>query len=85
MLDSGPLDSSVYLGINAPKNDRILFRRSSTCSPINVTAYEKPGNVTDEDGFTTWRYFLGPMKGVTDYTYLYNTHKALDSVDYQLR
>jgi hypothetical protein len=85
MLDSGLLDSSEYLGINAPKNDRILFRRALTCSPINVTAYQKPSNVTDEDGFTNWQYFLGPngVPGV-DWTYLYDTHKAEDDFGYQV-
>jgi hypothetical protein len=84
MLDSGLLDSSEHLGINAPKNDRILFRRSLTCSPINVTAYQKPSNLTDEDGFANWQYFLGPIDGVADWTYVYDTHKALDSFGYQV-
>ena len=83
-LDSGLLDSSEYLGINAPKNDRILFRRSLTCSPINVTAYQKPSNLTDEAGFTNWQYFLGPIDGDVDWTYLYDTHKAKDDFGYQV-
>jgi hypothetical protein len=84
MLDTGLLDSSSYLGMNAPSSDRVLFRRSSTCSPVNIDAYTKRGNATDSAGFTTWEYDLGPIKGQTDMTYVYDTHKTVDSIPYQL-
>ncbi|PIA93909.1 hypothetical protein CB0940_04186 [Cercospora beticola] len=36
VLDSGLVDSSHHLGINAPKRDRVAFRKQLTCSPINA-------------------------------------------------
>lgn len=38
-FDSGLLDSTEHLGINAPKNDRILFRRVVECSPLVHDGY----------------------------------------------
>jgi hypothetical protein len=36
-LDTGLIDSHSHLGINAPLEDRLQFRRLLTCSPINTT------------------------------------------------
>jgi hypothetical protein len=83
-LDSGLLDTSDYLGINAPKQDRLLFRRASTCAPINSQEYAQGNNSTDSDGFVIWNYFLGPIDGVSNFTYQYNTHTADDPVTYQI-
>lgn len=59
-LDTGLLDTSIFFGINAPPENRILLRRSSTCSPINVTEYAKPRNRPLTDNYTTWDFYLGP-------------------------
>ncbi|KAF2733987.1 hypothetical protein EJ04DRAFT_577289 [Polyplosphaeria fusca] len=40
-FDSGLVDSSTHLGINAPKNDRILFRRVVGCAPLLRDGYLK--------------------------------------------
>lgn len=83
-LDSGLLDTGDYLGINTAKSNRLLFRRSSTCSPINITTYAQQNNSTDAAGFVIYTYFLGPVDGVSNFTYQYNTHIADDSVTYQV-
>jgi hypothetical protein len=82
-LDTGLLDTSDYLGINAPKEDRLLFRRSSTCSPIRTVEYAQLSNYPDLAGFAIWEYDLGPVAGA-NYTYLYNTHATADSIPYQV-
>lgn len=43
-LDTGLLDSNGFLGINAAPENRVLLRRSSTCSPINVFEFAKIRN-----------------------------------------
>lgn len=60
-LDTGLLDSNSFLGINAAPENRILFRRSSTCSPINATEYAKPRNQPRTDNYTTWDFYFGPI------------------------
>jgi len=82
-LDTGLLDTNAYLGMNAPKEDRLLFRRSTTCSPIQMLEYTQLSNYPDSLGFSVWEYELGPVPGA-NYTYLYNTHATADSVPYQI-
>ena len=84
-LDSGLLDTSDYLGINVPKKDRLLFRRSSTCSPINVLEYAELNNATDSAAFPVYDYYLGPIDEQTNFTFEYNTQLAHeDAVPYLL-
>ncbi|KAF2140948.1 uncharacterized protein K452DRAFT_351652 [Aplosporella prunicola CBS 121167] len=42
VFDTGYLDSHFDFGINAPPNERILFRRISSCAPIKTDGYQKP-------------------------------------------
>ena len=62
-LDTGLLDSNDFLGINAPPENRILLRRSSTCSPINSTGYAKPRNRPKTENYTTWDFNFGRVDG----------------------
>lgn len=83
-LDTGLLDSNSLLGINASPENRILLRRSSTCSPINSTEYAKPRSQPKTDNYTTWDFNFGPLDlslGTSstttgdhpDFTYAYDT------------
>jgi hypothetical protein len=36
VMDTGPLDSHLHLGINAPGFDRVTYRRRVTCAPVAV-------------------------------------------------
>jgi len=38
-LDTGYLDSHYDLGLNQPKENRVLFRRVSTCSPLKTSGF----------------------------------------------
>jgi hypothetical protein len=82
-MDTGLLDSHAMFGINAPKSDRVSFRMKVTCSPVAVRDMVK--NFTYEaTGDEYFRYYLGPTR-VTEYTYQYGLHTALDLVGYSLR
>jgi hypothetical protein len=46
-LDSGWIDSSIHLGINAQERDRVQVRRKMTCAPIPIEqSYSLPWNST---------------------------------------
>ena len=89
-MDTGPIDSHVMLGINAPPNQRITYRKMTTCSPINNEGYMKLYNNTGVDpdamsyGDQLQRYYFGKMPGVTDYTYEYNIHGLVNYAGYML-
>lgn len=66
-LDTGYIDSSEHLGINAPANDRILFRSILECAPLVTENYSE--NVTLPTGNYT-RYYYGPkIKAAQNFTY----------------
>jgi hypothetical protein len=83
-VDTGLLDINKYLGINTPKKDRLLFRKSATCSPINSRPYAKTANIPDGAGYAIWNYYLGPVNGAPNNTLSYDTHTADDIVGYTL-
>lgn len=43
-FDSGYIDSNTHLGINAPPEERILYRKTATCSPIEVRSKTIPAD-----------------------------------------
>lgn len=46
-LDTGFIDSHTHLGINAPPDERIFFRRKLQCAPLVTEGYNSPnGNFT---------------------------------------
>ncbi|KAE9363828.1 hypothetical protein N431DRAFT_564404 [Stipitochalara longipes BDJ] len=49
-FDTGLLDSSTHLGINAAKKYRVQLRKTMTCSPITTKGFVQNGNVTLNDG-----------------------------------
>ena len=72
-MDTGYLDS-LDLGINAPSQERVLFRKVTTCAPLMAKELAKLVNETDELGYnhTYVRLYFGPLNGVTNYTYSYD-------------
>jgi hypothetical protein len=70
-------------GINAPESDRVNFRMRVTCSPVHIKDLAK--DATDEEtGDDLLQFFIGPIPGVTEYTYQYNMHTIRDAVGYYL-
>lgn len=87
-LDTGPLDSHDVLGINAPVEDRITYRKVTTCAPLHTRNYvtewndTNPTHIAYGDKFA--RYWYGAMVGLSNYTFDYNQHTAVDNIGYSL-
>ena len=83
------LDSSTHFGINAPPQDRILFQKNVSCSPLSLTnrSRETPGLGTIANVMYTG-YFFGYFFGRTEafgelgYTYFHNSNADMDNVPY---
>lgn len=87
-MDTGHIDSHQALGINAPKSERIQYRKVTTCSPIHTRGYATIFNDTNPEdlanGDTFQRFFYGPVPQISNYTYEYDTHNLVGSNSYQL-
>lgn len=87
-MDSGLLDSHDDLGMNAPKSDRIQYRKVTTCSPIQTPGFTTMMNVTDPNdpayGDLLQQFAYGELSGVSNYTFTYNTHSVIDNWPYSL-
>ncbi|KAI9813762.1 MAG: hypothetical protein M1827_003552 [Pycnora praestabilis] len=86
-MDTGPIDSHVMLGINAPKQDRVSYRKVTTCAPLHGKGFSEAWNATGgigASGDVFQRLFFGPIVNVSNYTYQYNTHAAIDGFGYEL-
>lgn len=73
VFDTGYLDSHLDFGINAPPNERIQFRRLSSCSPIKTDGYSKSYRLPDSNNSYS-RYYYGdshPVDSDDPYTYQY--------------
>ncbi|CVL11177.1 hypothetical protein FPRO06_10011 [Fusarium proliferatum] len=68
-ITSAFLDSHEMLGINAKFEDRVSIQLSLTCSPVHTEDLVRESQ--NEDG-AFMKFFLGPLHGLTDYTYRYN-------------
>lgn len=67
-LDTGYIDSSQLLGINAPRSERILFRSTLSCAPLVTENYSE--NVTLPSGNFTRYYYGSPQRpGDQNFTY----------------
>lgn len=65
-LDTGYIDSHELLGLNAPFDERIIFRTVLQCAPLVTEGYAR--NISTSDGnFTSYNY--GPTAYDANYTY----------------
>lgn len=87
-MDTGHIDSHQALGINAPMSERIQYRKVTTCSPIHTKGYATTLNDTSSSdlayGDTLQQFAYGPVLGVSNYTYQYDTHNLVGSNSYSL-
>ena len=88
-MDTGLIDSLKGLGINTPGSQTLGHRKVTTCAPINtrdyitVANFTAPGSVLNGD---TMEYLnFGSVLGMTNYTYMYNTHSAYLGLGYTLK
>lgn len=54
-FDTGYLNSHDHFGINAPPNERILFRHVMQCAPLNTAGFETNGTGAAEN-YTRYHY-----------------------------
>ncbi|KAH8898663.1 hypothetical protein GQ53DRAFT_358234, partial [Thozetella sp. PMI_491] len=81
LLDTGYLDSHVHLGLNAPPDERILFRHVYHCAPLKTEG--RSINVTI-DGEDYTKYYYGSMiSGPGDNLTLSNYTFQAQSLDTQ--
>lgn len=73
-LDSGYIDSHFDLGINAPPEDRFLFRTVVECAPLHHEGYMETGTVDLSGNGTAERQFR---------SYLYGSQANGNPVTYQ--
>ncbi|KAL8824813.1 MAG: hypothetical protein Q9170_008033 [Blastenia crenularia] len=87
-MDSGRLDSHQAFGMNAPKADRVQYRKLTTCAPIHAKDHAEVFNNTNPEaiayGDTLINYLFGPVSEVSNYTYQYNIHSLVDNNGYLL-
>ena len=57
LLDSGYIDSHKHLGMNAPKDKRVLFRQVTQCAPLRTDGYTS--NFTSPEGLNYTMYHYG--------------------------
>ena len=88
-MDSGRLDSHTALGINAPRSDRVEYRKVTTCSPIHSIGHTVIFNETNTElvryGDTLVNYMFGEVSGIQPYTFQYNLHALVENYGYVLR
>lgn len=84
-LDTGLLDTNLFLGINAPPENRALLRLSSTCSPINDTEFATRRDQSISENSTIWDFNFGQGNYPTGPNYTYDTSTTRLQVPYRLR
>lgn len=84
-LDTGLLDTNAFLGINAPAKNRVLFRLSSTCSPINDTEFATRRDQSISENSTIWDFYFGRANYPNGDNYTYDTSTTRFRVPYQLQ
>lgn len=80
-LDSGYLDSNDHFGINAPPNQRFLFRQSMECAPLNTDAFKSETTINDDStglSLNYTRYNYGPTFAAVEKDYLNYTCQMKD-------
>lgn len=83
-INTGYIDSNRDLGINAPSQNSVAYRRVSECAPMNFTKWVSSYNLTGSPGSLPddrYEYFyLGPYiysgKVYTDYTYAVDSYSV---------
>lgn len=90
-MDTGPINSHSDLGINAVDENRITYRKATTCAPLHTGPFFLLSNTTrfdqnyDANVIDIIQYFfMDEYPGIQSYTYAYNVHTAYDNVGYTL-
>ncbi|KAI8623958.1 hypothetical protein F5Y19DRAFT_456340 [Xylariaceae sp. FL1651] len=81
LLDTGPLDSNDYFGINAPSDHRFTYRYVVQCAPLETNGFTSLANVS---GKLWTRYHYGTaVAGGTDNTTKYDFSYEIENTEAQ--
>ena len=75
-LDSGLLDSNDDLGINAPENERFLYRKVTECAPLRTDGFKSSFNVSSDRSYSGYLY---GQSSRDNYTYCYSNDSLYDT------
>ena len=89
-MDTGHIDSHTALGVNAPRNERLTYRKLTTCSPIHTTGHVNKVKETDVGnasfGDTILEIYFGSISGPgVNYTFRYNEYSRVENFGYSLQ
>jgi hypothetical protein len=56
VLDTGLLDSHAHFGINAPPQDRFMYRQRMHCAPLVTGGYTSRFNLSTDRSYTRYHY-----------------------------
>lgn len=76
IFDTGYLDSHANFSLNTRPDERVLFRRVTSCAPLNSERYSKT-YISPVTGLNYTRFYYGSLAGFSDgkhgldYTYEY--------------
>jgi hypothetical protein len=76
------MDSHLDLGINAPPEHRIKYRRVTTCAPIHAKRWTQVTGTTADDAVVY--IYAGPVL-LANYTFSYIYRSSSDGFSYTLR
>lgn len=79
-LDTGYIDSHLHLGINAPKEDRVLYREVFECAPITSKGFSSGWLDVADSGLSPGEYTSG-LYGAQIIRYDYGPNYYLDTND----
>jgi hypothetical protein len=78
-LDTGHIDTNKFLGINSPATQRILFRSTLRCAPLETQNYSH--NITLPAGNFT-RYYYGTSRRNEDQNFTYQAPDLISQYPY---
>ncbi len=80
-MDTGLLDSHADLGINAPPQNRVSFRRVTTCAPLHATPW---GTTQNDSEVGLVIYINAGPNPPSNYTFSYYHRAGMDGFGYAL-
>ncbi|KAK4958718.1 hypothetical protein LTR66_013098 [Elasticomyces elasticus] len=86
-MDTGPLDSHNALGINTSPEQRITYRKVTTCAPLHTRGFEDLENFETANGTAVVaRYYSGGVGGgFVNYTYQYLVESVHDGFGCEMK
>lgn len=68
ILDTNLIDTHTHLGVNAPPNERLQYRRVLECAPLTTRGYSETVDLSMNQSFS---YYYYGANAPCNYTYMY--------------